>query len=289
MSNILRDEQKKELGVMIQDYRHRMVQINNGKPWTQEDLAVAIGSDKAHVNRLEKGKQVPTEQTLEKICSALELSWEEKRWLITKAGYYAMPPAPEYDEVEQVIETLDSHIMKFPHPAILQDQEMMIWDVNDLEAYTLYGYPDRTGFMEDCKGLRIIELLMTPSFSNWFEKIIENYDQYLRRQILRFMMLYIRFQNDDEYLNIRDRILEIDDMKKVWMDITEKQSEKGELMFLNHQILKVNHPEIGHYEVQVWHSEMAFDERFAIIQHIPNDVDTMQLFMDLYKHYNKDV
>lgn len=283
MSIILSDEQKRELGIMIQDYRHRMTQLNNGKPWTQEDLAVAIGSDKAHVNRLEKGRQVPTEQTLEKICNALELTWEEKRWLITKAGYYAMPPAPEDDEINHVVELMDSHIMKFPHPAILLDQEAIIWDVNDLEAYSFYGYENREKFMEDCCGLRIIELLMTPSFSNWFEKVIENYDQYLRRQIMRFMMLYIRFQNNDEYQNIKDRIMEIDDMKKVWLNITEHSMETRELLFLNHQILKVNHPEIGHYEVQVWHSEMAFDERFTLIQHIPNDVDTMQLFMNLHK------
>lgn len=283
MSNTLNDEQKRELGVMIQDYRHRMVQINNGKPWTQEDLAVAIGSDKAHVNRLEKGKQLPTEQTLEKICTALELSWEEKRWLITKAGYYAMPPAPEEEEINHAIGLIDSHIVKYPHPAILLDQEAMIWDINDLEAYTFYGYENRDEFLGDCRGLRIIELLMTPLFSNWFEKIIENYDQYLRRQIMRFMMLYMRFQNNEEYQNIKKRIMEIDEMRRVWQDITEHSIGDNDLLFVDHQILKVNHPDIGHYEVQVWHSEMAFDERFSLIQHIPNDVETMQLFMDMQK------
>lgn len=284
---MLREEQKKELGEMIQQYRHRMRQMNNGRPWTQEDLAVAIGSDKAHINRLEKGKQVPSEHTLEKICNALKLSWEEKRWLITKAGYYGMPPAPEEQEIESAVEALDSYIQQFPHPAILIDQETIIWDVNDLEAYSFYGYRNRGDFLNNCDGLRVIEMLMTPSMSSWFEKIIENYDQYLRRQILRFMMLYMRFQNDEEYQHIRDRLLEIDEMKNIWMDILEHQSDRKKPLFLNHQILKVNHPEIGHYEVQVWHSEMAFDERFVIVQHIPSDVQTSQLFIELQKKYVK--
>lgn len=287
MTVALNDEQKKELGIMIQDYRHRMIQINNGKPWTQEDLAVAIGSDKAHVNRLEKGKQVPTEQTLDKICAALNLSWVEKRWLIAKAGYYSMPPSPEDGEIQSVVESLDSYIMKIPNPATLLDQEAIIWDVNDIEAFTFYGYDDRNRFMEDCGGFRIIELLMTPSFNNWFEKIIVNYDQFLRRQILRFLMLYTRFQNSEEYQNIRDRILEISEMKAVWDDIMEHQNEPDDIIFLNHQILEVDHPDIGRYEVQVWHSKMAFDERFNMTQHIPNDTETMQMFMDIVKQLRK--
>lgn len=272
---------------MIQDYRHRMIQINNGKPWTQEDLAVAIGSDKAHVNRLEKGKQVPTEQTLDKICNALKLSWEERRWLITKAGYYTLPPAPEDDEINELIRSFDSYILKVPNPATLQDQESIIWNVNDLEAFTFYGYESREDFLDDCKGLRIIELLMTPAFSNWFEKIIVNYDQFLRRQLMRFMMLYIRFQNNEEYMNIQQRIMEIDEMRRIWEDIKSNQGNKKDLMFLNHQILKVQHPDIGRYEVQVWHSEIAVDERFQITQHIPNDVETMQLFMEFHSKLRK--
>ena len=82
-------------------------------------------------------------------------------------------------------------------------------------------------------------------------------------------------------------MLEIDEMKNIWMDILEHQSDRKKPLFLNHQILKVNHPEIGHYEVQVWHSEMAFDERFVIVQHIPNDVQTSQLFKELQKKYVK--
>ncbi len=287
MTTALNDEQKQELGIMIQDYRHRMIQINNGKPWTQEDLAVAIGSDKAHVNRLEKGKQVPTEQTLDKICNALKLSWEERRWLITKAGYYTLPPAPEDDEINELIRSFDSYILKVPNPATLQDQESIIWNVNDLEAFTFYGYESREDFLDDCKGLRIIELLMTPAFSNWFEKIIVNYDQFLRRQLMRFMMLYIRFQNNEEYMNIQQRIMEIDEMRRIWEDIKSNQGNKKDLMFLNHQILKVQHPDIGRYEVQVWHSEIAVDERFQITQHIPNDVETMQLFMEFHSKLRK--
>jgi len=281
MAYVLNEEQKQELGLMIQKYRHRMVQMNNGKSWTQEDLAVAINSDKAHINRIEKGKQVPMEQTLERICKALNLSWEEERWVISKAGYYSLPPAPEEDDVNSVVEFLNPHIMKLPTPAILIDKEAMIWDVNALEAYLFFGYKNREDFLDECLGMRIIELLMTPRFSDWFSKIIDNYDEYLKRQIKRFMMLYMHYQYSEEYQNIRDRILEIEHMKRIWDASFNGSDNTRDILFLNHQLLQITHPDEGPYEVQIWHSEVAFDERFSVTQHMPNDIHTMQLFAKL--------
>jgi ribosome-binding protein aMBF1 (putative translation factor) len=48
----LKSEGTQNLGDVIRHYRLRQRQIHTGAPWAQEDLAVAIGSDKSHVNRI---------------------------------------------------------------------------------------------------------------------------------------------------------------------------------------------------------------------------------------------
>src|SRR3546814_14277590 len=67
------------LGQHIRNHRLQQRQPYVDRPWSQEDLAVAIGSDKAHINRLECGRQRPTPNTPDRICAALELRSEERR------------------------------------------------------------------------------------------------------------------------------------------------------------------------------------------------------------------
>ena len=61
-----------ELGTAIRNFRLQRRQIHNGQPWTLEDLAVAIGSDKAHVSRYEHGQTIPNQPTVFRIAHALE-------------------------------------------------------------------------------------------------------------------------------------------------------------------------------------------------------------------------
>lgn len=279
------DDNKLELGNLIRQFRQTQVQIHSGHPWTQEDLGVAIGSDKTHVNRLEKGKQVPSPQTLNRISTALGLSWSQRRKLMALAGHFSALPSPVDSEVQQVIDALHPHLVQVSHPVILQDMELNTWDLNDLEAYTFYGYKTREAFLEDCQGFKVIELLMTPSFNTWFEKVIVDYDFYLRRQIMRFMDLYTRRQHQEEYKNIVKRLMKISDFKKIWLEVQEHREPKAIVPFLNHQILAVNHPDLGRFEFQIWHCDVALDERFRVIQHIANDSDTQQMFLDLFKKY----
>lgn len=277
--------QKKELGNMIRYFRQTQYQLHNGHPWTQDDLAVAINSDKAHINRIENGKQIPTPQTLEKICIALNLDWKQKRRLMAQAGHlWALPPLLT-EEAQKAVEYLEPHITHFTHPAVLQDKEAIMWYVNDLEAYTFYGYKNHEQFLDDCQGLRVIELLMTPAFNKWFEKIIINYEDYLRRQIMRFMDLYFPHMYSPEYQNILNHLLQISEFKKIWEELLDQENPKDSIVFLNHQILHINHPDIGRYDIQIWHCDISFDERLSLIQHVADTPDTQQLFIELWKRF----
>jgi hypothetical protein len=48
-----------ELGSAIRAFRLRRRQVHSGQSWTIEALAVAMGTDKAHLSRIERGLVVP--------------------------------------------------------------------------------------------------------------------------------------------------------------------------------------------------------------------------------------
>ena len=279
-------EKETSLGSLIREYRHRKKQMNNNRPWSQEDLAVAIGSDKSHINRLEKGHQIPAKATLIRICEALELTWEEQRKMISLAGYYSNLPAPSDDEVERMVQKATPYLRTLHYPATINDSEGLLWTANDLEAYTFYGYRDTNKFLFDCQGFRIIELLMTPKFNDWFHKTLCNYDEYLVRQLLRFKKQYLHHVQDYEYQNIRKRLLSISEFREKWQKV-EEGTPDADLLLLDHQVVKFQHPELGYYEIQIFHSELSSDERFQLIRHIPNNDDTRLLFDNLYQVLSK--
>lgn len=281
----MQEEQKKEIGNMIRRFRTSRVQIHNGHPWTQEDLAVAIGSDKAHVNRIENGRQIPTLQTLQKICSALTLNWSQTKKLMASAGCLFVLPSVMEEEADDVVGRLASKVKTLEQPVTVQDKESIMWDVNDLEAYTFYGYRSARDFLEECRGFRIIELLMTPKFDKWFSRIILNYEEYLRRQIMRFMELYFPRKYDSEYQNILNHLLHIQEFRKIWNELLEENQE-NQVIFLNHQELFIDHPDLGRYDIQIWHSDISIDDRFILVQHTAANKETEQMFSELWHKYN---
>lgn len=273
-----------ELGEAIKSLRLSQRQIN-GRPWSQEDLAVAIGSDKSHINRLEKGKQIPNAETLERICNALGVGWNTRKRLFALAGHLPSFPTPKDDEIQGMVDMVEPQLAQQKYPASLLDNELRIWTINDICAYSYYGYPNSNKFLNECQGLRLIELLMTPSFREWFERIIVNFNAFFRRQVTLFREEYLKHQKHIEYQNILKQFLKWQDFREVWQDLQEHRMQQNQVTFIDHQFLEVVHPDLGRYSVQVWHCQVANDNRFKITSHIPNDTTTIKIFNDLYESF----
>jgi len=162
-----------------------------------------------------------------------------------------------------------------------------MWAVNDIEALSFYGYPSAEKFINECGGLRFIELLGTPYFYDWFSRIIVNFDVFFRRQVLLFMETYLKYRTNPEYDNMLNQFLKLNYFKNVWDELWNNREFEHSLVFLDHQSVKINHPDLGLYSVQIWHCRLAFDSRFRITIHTPDDIDSMKLFDSLNLHYQK--
>src|SRR5689334_16327040 len=83
------------LGTTIRSFRLRRRQVHNGRPWTLDDLAVAMESDKAHLSRIERGQMWPNRATLLRIAAALELSSSETDFLLRLGGCAPQVESPD--------------------------------------------------------------------------------------------------------------------------------------------------------------------------------------------------
>jgi transcriptional regulator with XRE-family HTH domain len=121
-----------ELGTAICRFRSRRRQIHNGKPRTLDDLAVAIGSDKAHVSRYEQGQTIPNQPTIFRIAHALELSWQETEYLLRLSGHAPAYAVPDAGAVRAAVGWVARTVREYLFPIGLYSGDLRVWHTNAL-------------------------------------------------------------------------------------------------------------------------------------------------------------
>ncbi len=269
------------LGDRVRQYRLRQRQIHTGAPWAQEDLAVAIDSDKSHVNRIERGHAIPTKRTLQRICDALALSWPERTQLLFLAGYIVELPSPKPDEVEHVKEHARALINSSSYPICLMDREYRIWDLNELHANCWLGFPTRAAALGHVAGCRTIDLLLDPRVSEWWQRVLVDFTAYARRALTRLEHRSSFHPHDLAFEATIQRVCADPRYGALWAEVTSGASSQLTPAFLDHQMVEVRHTQHGSYRIWIWHSSLTFDERFFLSHHVPADADTQALFEHL--------
>jgi transcriptional regulator with XRE-family HTH domain len=279
------DEAQPSLGSLIRRHRLRRSQLHNHQAWTQEDLAVAIGSDKSHVNRIERGHQQPTKQTLIRICDALELSWGERGLLLGLAGFLVEPPAPTPPEIRAVVEQLRATVLAADYSMSLQDTEVRVWELNDIVAYAFLGYSGRVEALPQVYGVRNMELMLDHPVGEWWRRVIVDFDGYARRHLAQFRRNYRYRQHLPEYQRIMDLILQDRHIHQLWDELVSADASGPR--FLDHQRVKLDHPEVGRLAVQIWHSSLISDDRFLLTHLFPADPQTRATFAKLKRRFDR--
>lgn len=264
----------KLLGQRLRIYRSRRRQAVLDRGWTQEDLAVAVGSDKAHINRIECGRQRPTVDTLGRLCDALELPWAERRRLFALAGYLVTPPAPGLREIADLARRVGRMIHDTRYPACLIDDRRRIWDVNELFACTFLDFHDREACLAELRGQQLVQLLCSTRRSGrWLRRVLADFDGFARRHLLvlhRAMQPGDRVSAEDEAL--LNEVLDDRLLCAVWLALSAHLPEAPEPDYIDHQALELTHPELGApVTLQLWHSVLASDERFRVVHLAPGN------------------
>jgi tripartite-type tricarboxylate transporter receptor subunit TctC/transcriptional regulator with XRE-family HTH domain len=268
------------LGQRIRFHRLQHRQLGTDRPWSQEDLAVAIGSDKAHVNRLECGRQCPAPETLQRICDALELAWPARRRLLGLAGLLEGPPAPGPDEAVRLAALLDRVLRPLAYPAWAVDQDGRICDANDAFARFFLGYTDREACLRAVRGCFLLELMAEHhGAAPRLRAALEDFDALALRQLLVLRRALQRGPAAVAQRALLDVVLADRRLCALWLRESADLDPAAAPDFLDHERIAIRRSPLGPYVVHAWRSVIAADERFAVMHMVPADDETRARFV----------
>jgi transcriptional regulator with XRE-family HTH domain len=270
------------IGSLIAGYRHRKRNPHTGRPWSQEELAFASGTDQAHVSRLEKNLKHPQYCTLIHICDALELSSTERAQLLNLAGYLLGLPLPSTEEAETVVDFLASYLNTLSYPALLLDEGERVWDLNPLYA-TVLGICSLTNSYDGClakaRGKGMVELVFDPDDYEYrlaiWKKYFDDLDYVLNRYISLFWRSYRLHVHDIETEKLVAHLRKNPDFSSRWANLERGQSN---VFLTDHAAFTVQHPTLGKLQLFAWRTRVASDERFIVVHFTPADSETAKAF-----------
>jgi len=279
------------LGEIITAYRLRKIHPRTGRPWSQEELAFAIGSGQAHVSRIESDHKIPQYSTLVQICDALELSSTERACLLSSAGYKLNLPLPNEREVENALSRLAPFLDSCPYPATLIDESERIWYINPLAAAIwgkwTFGADDQANCNKLTRGKRFIEIIFDPDLypvrCPLWKLHYENADSCLDRSVALFWRGYQLHQDNPEMCRVVERLMTNHDFARRWERL---ESEDSDLVFIEHGSYTLLHPELGRLRYHAWRTRLRVDERFLVTHCTPIDDATSRIFGTLALQLN---
>ena len=259
------------VGELIATYRRRRLEARTGTPWSQEQLALASGTNQAHISRIESNRKHPQYTTLVHICDALSLPAIHRSYLLALAGYPTAPALPAENEVTQALEKLAPLVKTCAYPAVLIDRGERVWYINELAARlwgACLGSNEQPACLASVRGKQTLQFLFDPHFLPIWKLYFRDIARVMDRQVSLFWRAY-HIQPHEPHMN---RILEC--MKRNteflgrWQDLEDGAVKS---LFVEFDSRPVVHPEFGSLHFSVWRTTCASDERFLIAHFTPSD------------------
>ena len=272
------------LGKLIAAYRER--KLFKGRAWSQEELAFAVGTDQAHISRIESNQIHPQFQTLARICEALNLSSVEWDEILNLAGFQAAPPLPDENAVGWVLRKLQPVLDSYPYPALLLDESERIWFWNALCFYPwgqCYGVSNQHEFVSRVRGKRQLELIFDlqtypATYSIWAAQW-EDIDHIIRRNVALFWRAFRVRQQDPEMNQALNRLKANPDFLEIWGQVLRGPEE---ILMIEHDTQAVR-TGLGRLEFHVWRTHAAVDTRFVVVHMTPANLPTIDALARLAK------
>jgi transcriptional regulator with XRE-family HTH domain len=254
------------VGLVIRSLRLRRRQIHNGEPWTLDDLAVAMGTNKGYLSRVERGQITPSRNTLIHLAKALELTPGETAYLLRLAGHAPMYEPPDMATAQQHIRYLFPLSAAYPHPLLMQSRDLRVWYVNALFLRVMDLTPQM--FRRCMQGQYFHEIWRCVTWRIVRERT-QSPEPKQRRMVLRLRTAAL------------DGNIPLEHLLQVQADPCWHQYwENSALPWPEHSLslsemrCQVTHPIVGLLTFDVWWSTLETDPRFEIAHYLPHDAQT---------------
>jgi transcriptional regulator with XRE-family HTH domain len=262
-----------EIGWLIRNLRRSRRQPHNGRPWTQDDLAVVVGTDTGHISRIEQGGIFPSRPTLERIASALELTPAQQLVLLGLAGYTPEVVPPTEAEIEHAVAAIDNLVRDYWHPVTVITGQLRLVYANPLYRRVLRRNVERFG--EEFLGKTLVEIYARTT-EGWPNLDIDPVTWHWMN-ILRVLW----DTSGSEHLSAVVRTLARNEPFGSWWRENALDILSGRAFSPNENVWYIDFPGEGRLQFHRWWGYHPEDRRFIIRQDVPADLHTRQCMRSL--------
>jgi transcriptional regulator with XRE-family HTH domain len=255
------------VGELIAAFRQRKVHEVTGAPWSQEELALASGTNQAHISRIESNRKHPQYSTLVRLCDALDLPSVKRSYLLALAGYHVEPSLPAEDDAARVVAELAPVVDGYTYPSLVMDVGERIWYVNSLVAEMwgpCLGGSTQAECLASARGRRSLQFLFELRTREWQQYLLRS-EPVMDRHAALFWRAYHRHSQDSD---MNKALTSLKTSREFLVRWQEMEEGKGKVTLLEHDSLPLKHPRFGSLRFTIWRTTLAADERF-IVSHFP--------------------
>ncbi len=264
------------VGEIIAAYRQRRVRDSTGEPWSQEELALACGTNQAHISRIESNRKHPQYTTLVRLCEALDMPAAKRCHLLALAGYRLEPPLPDKGAVDTVLSELAPVIDRYRYPALLMDVGERIWYVNALLSEMwgpCLGGNTHTKCLTSVRGKRSLQFLFDSKFMPVWMSRLQDPGPVMDRHAFLFWRAYHHHSQEAEMNLALETLKSNREFLQRWQHLEDGKMKAG---LVEHDLLPLNHPVFNKIVFGIWRTTVVADERF-IVAHFPPADEVTQL------------
>lgn len=247
--------------------RLRALREFHGKTQLDVELGASLGI--GYLQRLESGRvQQPEHDTLERILSALDARYTERREVLEMFGYVVDAPIPTNGETEWAISVCQAELDSAVFPAYLLDCSHRLLHWNRLIP-KLFD----TAQADALRHLSMLKMVFDPAYA--LTPRIENREAFFPAQIRALRYEMQRFHDEAWYGDLIEDMLGCDAFEKHW------QQEHRETVHIPARPLTplVLASGEGRLGFRLIAEPFVQDHRFRVIFYLPADANTTQQCM----------
>ncbi len=253
------------LSEVIASYRRQKRQVHNASPWTQEDLAVAIGTDKAHINRIERGRQVPARDTVIRICHALDVPWDLEQELLVGLRYAPDLRLATLAELNAIVAEAARLVDDLEYPAFLGDIIGRIWYANPVaRAFLGIAAGPVLEHYPGCASL--VEALADEHLSGSVRRLVP--EDVIVRRLAQARLMAGLWRQTTEWRDMIARLLRDPHFAYIWH---QSYALEDMVDYVDRVAETLEHPLLGTVQILYWTTRLRKDRRFVVVHHLPAD------------------
>lgn len=240
--------------------RLRVLRDFTGKSQLDVELDAELGI--GYLARLETGKiKTPERDTLERLLTALNAPYMERRDILEVFGYVVDTPLPTESETAWAIAACQGDLKMAVFPAYLLNcaHEMLVWNSF---IPRMFKPQERTS---------VLRMLFDPAYD--LNRAIANPDEFFPAQI-RALRHEMRLMGGEEWhkKRIDDLLTNAPLFAKYWASSGQNSAVAARPLIP----LELHLPDVGLLRFRLTAEAFAQDRRFRLIYYIPADPATMQ-------------